>query len=374
MADDDTFKNMPRVQYERLLAFGIQVFERLDVPTEDAVTTSEVLLAADLRGVDSHGFARLPRYVNGLRDGVMVPRATPRLVTETAATASIDAENALGQPVAKRAMEVAIEKAVEAGVGFVTVRNSNHYGIAGYYAMMALKHHMIGVSMTNSAPLVVPTFGRTAIFGTNPIAMAVPSGQERPYVLDMATSVVPRGKLEVYSRLGKAMPLGWVTDANGEPTTDAAGALQNLNSHTGFGGLLPLGGAGELHSGYKGYGLAMLVDILCGALAGSAFSAATYPTGPQGEALPSRVGHFFAAFRIDAFRPLIDFEADMEGLIRLIKDSPKAEGQQRIYVHGEKEFEHEAERRRDGIPLHPKVVAAMKQIAESLGLPELQTF
>lgn len=371
MAENEVLKVAPRVQYERLLAFGTQIFERLDVPTEDAVTTSEVLLAADLRGVDSHGFARLPRYVNGIRNRVMVPRMTLRLVTETAATAAIDAGNALGQPAGKRAMEIAIEKAAQTGVGFVTVRNSNHYGIAGYYAMMALKHGMIGVSMTNSAQLVVPTFGRQAIFGTNPIAVAAPSAKERPYVLDMATSVVPRGKLEVYNRLDKAMPLGWATDASGEATTDAAVALQNLNSRSGFGGLLPLGGAGELHSGHKGYGLAMLVEILCGALAGAAFSLGTYPTGPHGEEQPSRVGHFFGAFRIDAFRPLVDFESDMDGLIRLIKDSPKAEGQERIYIHGEKEFEHEVERRRDGIPLHPKVIAAMKQIADSLGVPWL---
>jgi L-2-hydroxycarboxylate dehydrogenase (NAD+) len=367
----DAKKDMPRIQYERLLAFGIQVFERLDVPSEDAVTTTEVLLAADLRGVDSHGFARLPRYVNGIRNGVMTPRMTLRTVTETSATAAIDAENALGQPAAKRAMEIAIQKAAQTGVGFVTVRNSNHYGIAGYYAMMALQHEMIGLSMTNSAQLVVPTFGRKAIFGTNPIAVAVPSGKERPYVLDMATSVVPRGKLEVYSRLGKALPLGWATDANGEATTDTAVALQNLNARDGFGGLLPLGGAGELHSGYKGYGLAMLVEILCSALAGAAFSPSTYPTGSHGEELPSRVGHFFGAFRIDAFRPLVDFESDMDSLIRLIKDSPKAEGQERIYIHGEKEFDNEIARRRDGIPLHPKVVAAMKQIADSLTVPWL---
>jgi L-2-hydroxycarboxylate dehydrogenase (NAD+) len=371
MAESDTLIDMPRVQHERLLAFGIQVLERLEVPAEDAATTAEVLLSADLRGVDSHGFARFPRYVNGLRNGVMVPRAVMRIVTETAATAALDAENALGQVAGKRGMELAIQKAGAAGVGFVTVRNSNHYGIAGYYAMMALPHDMIGLSMTNSAPLVVPTFGRKAIFGTNPIAIAVPAGKGRPWVLDMATSVVPRGKLEVYNRLGKAMPLGWATDVSGEPTTDAAAALQSMNAREGFGGLLPLGGAGELHSGYKGYGLAMFVEILCGALAGAAFSPLTYPTGPHGEEQPSRVGHFFGAFRIDAFRPLFDFEADMDSLIRLVKDSPRTEGQNRIYVAGEKEYEKEAERRRDGIPLHPKVIAAMKQIGDSLNVPWL---
>jgi LDH2 family malate/lactate/ureidoglycolate dehydrogenase len=354
-----------------LHAFCTEIFEKLGVAPEDARTTVEILLAADLRGVDSHGIARLPRYVNGIRNGVMVPRAPVRVLSETVATAVVDGGDGLGQPVGKKGMELAIQKAATAGVGFVTVRNSNHYGIAGYYAMMALERDMIGVSLTTAAPLVVPTFGKKAMLGTNPIAVAVPAARERPYVLDMATSVVPRGKLEVYNRLGKEMPLGWATDPTGHPTTNAAVALQAFATKDSLGGLLPLGGAGELYSGYKGYGLAVLVDILSGVLAGAAYATLSYPIGPRGEELPSKIGHFFAAVKIEAFRPLAEFKADMDNLIRLLKDSPKAEGHDRIYIAGEKEFEMEEERRRDGIPLHPKVVAAMKQIAGELGVPWL---
>jgi L-2-hydroxycarboxylate dehydrogenase (NAD+) len=367
MADNES--GMPRVGVAALHTFCTEVFEKLGVPSEDAAITSEVLISADLRGVESHGVARLPRYVDGIRDGVMVPRPNVQVVQETVSTAVLDANNGLGQPPSVRAMELAIQKARKAGIGFVTVRNSNHYGIAGYYAMMALKHDMIGISLTNSDTLVVPTFGRKAMLGTNPISVAVPGGRELPYVLDMATSVVPRGKLEVYDRLGKKMPLGWATDSTGQSTDDAGLVLKILKYKEGLlGGILPLGGVGELHSGYKGYGLAMLVDIFSGVLAGTAYSTLTYPTGPRGEKLPSRIGHFFGAVRVDAFRPLPEFKADMDNFIDLLKSSPKAEGEGRIYIPGEKEFEREVERRRDGIPLHPKVVANMKRIGEELSV------
>lgn len=357
-----------RIDVGALQRFCEKVFENLGVPRTDAAITTEVLLAADLRGIDSHGVARLPRYVNGIRNGVMRPKTEPQIVHETASTAVLDARDGLGQPVSVKGMDLAIQKASKVGVGFVTVRNSNHYGIAAYYALRALPHGMIGISLTNAAPLVVPTFGKKSMLGTNPISVAVPASKERPYVLDMATSVVPRGKQEVYSRLGKEMPLGWATDSNGEPTQDADLALQALNSKDGLGGLLPLGGAGELLSGYKGYGLALLVDILCGVLAGTAYSTLTYPVGSKGEELPSRIGHLFGAIRVDAFRPLDEFKADMDNLINLLKSSPKVQGEDRIYIAGEKEFEKEIERRQNGVPLHPKVVTAMKNIAEELNV------
>ncbi|MCD6554052.1 MAG: Ldh family oxidoreductase, partial [Anaerolineae bacterium] len=215
---------------EPLKDFCTRVFEKLGVPRDDAEVTSDVLVLANLRGIDSHGVARLRRYVNGLRDGVMVARPEIQVVRETPATALIDAGAGLGQPVSYRAMQKAIEKALEVGAGFVTVRNSNHYGIAGYYAMMALEHDCIGISMTNAAVLVVPTFGRDAMLGTNPISVAAPAGQERPFVLDMATSTVPQGKLEVYHRLEKPIPLGWATDETGTPTTDAGRVLENCKT------------------------------------------------------------------------------------------------------------------------------------------------
>jgi L-2-hydroxycarboxylate dehydrogenase (NAD+) len=350
-----------------LKRFCVRVFEHLDVPAADARVVADVLVAADLRGVDSHGVARLRRYVDGIRDGMMVARPAVRTAIETPATATIDAGGGLGQPVSHRAMRLAIQKALDVGAGFVTVRNSNHYGIAGYYAMMALEQDCIGISMTNADALVVPTFGRDGMLGTNPIAVAAPAGQERPFVLDMATSTAPRGKLEVYNRQGKPLPLGWATDETGTPTDDAARVLDNMRTRRG-GGLLPLGGAGELMSGHKGYGLALLVDVLCAVLPGAAYANLVYPTTADGKPLPSDLGHFFGAWRVDAFRPVDEFKAAMDDLQRRLKAAPKAEGQSRIYIHGEKEYEEAERRSREGIPLNPKVAADLRAIGEEVGV------
>jgi LDH2 family malate/lactate/ureidoglycolate dehydrogenase len=357
-----------RVNHDRLRDFTTRVFVALDVPEKDAHITADVLVAADLRGVDSHGVARLRRYVKGIHDGVMLARPQVDLVHETAATALIDGGAGLGQPVSARAMRLAIQKAQENGAGFVTVRNSNHYGIAGYYSMMALEEgNLIGISLTNAAVLVVPTFGRNAVLGTNPISVAAPAGEERPYVLDMATSTVPRGKLEVYDRLEKDLPLGWATDERGLDTTDPATVLNNLKDRIG-GGLLPLGGAGELLGGHKGYGLGLLVDILCGVLPGAGYANTIYPKTPQGHPLPADVGHFFGALRIDGFRPLEDFRATMDDIIGRLKDTAKAEGQSRIYIHGEKEYEETDRRTAEGIPLVRKVYDDLQAIASETGV------
>jgi len=355
------------VQAKPLSAFCARVFEKLDVPTADAKTTADVLVAADLRGIDSHGVARLRRYVKGLQDGVMLAHPEETTVSETATTALIEAGAGLGQPVSYRAMKLSIEKAREYGTGFATVRNSNHYGIAGYYAMMALGYNMIGISMTNADVLVVPTFGRHAVLGTNPIAVAVPTGQERPFVLDMATSTVPRGKLETYDRQEKAMPLGWATDEKGIPTTDAHRVLDNFRARRG-GGLLPLGGAGELFSGHKGYGLALLVDILSAVLPGAAYANMVYPKTPQGKPLPANLGHFFGAINVEAFRSVDGFKSAMDDLIRRLKNSPKAEGANRIYIHGEKEYEEAERRTKDGIPLDAKIEADLRAIGQELNV------
>ena len=298
---------------------------------------------------------------------MMVAQPEVQVITETPTTALIDAGAGLGQPVSYRAMGRAIQKARDLGAGFVTVRNSNHYGIAGYYAMMALEHDCIGISMTNAAVLVVPTFGRDAMLGTNPISVAAPAGQERPFVLDMATSTVPRGKLEVYNRLEKPIPLGWATDETGTPTDSTGHVLENLKQRAG-GGLLPLGGAGELLGGHKGYGLALMVDILCAILSGAAYADLVYPKDEQGKPLPSAIGHFFGAWRVDAFRPVEEFKAAMDDLQRRLKGTPKAEGQTRVYVHGEKEYEEAELRSREGIPLNPKVAADLRAIGEEVGV------
>ena len=354
------------VQPDALRAFCVRVFEKMDVPTADAEITADVLLSANLRGIDSHGVARLRRYVKGLQNGVMLANPEEKVISETATTALIDAGAGLGQPVSHRAMNTAIDKADKYGTGFVTVRNSNHYGIAGYYAMMALERDRIGITMTNAAVLVVPTFGRDARLGTNPIAVAAPAGKEFPYVLDMATSTVPRGKLEVYNRAEKPLPLGWATDETGTPTADAARVLDNLLARRG-GGLLPLGGAGEEFRGYKGYGLALLVDILCGVLPGAGYADTIYPKTPEGKPLPADVGHFFGAIKVSAFRPLDEFKATMDDIIQRMKDTPKSADAERIYIHGEKEYQEGT----PGIPGYqkgPKVEADLKAIAQELGV------
>jgi LDH2 family malate/lactate/ureidoglycolate dehydrogenase len=356
-----------RVMSEPLKSFCVRIFETLDVDKEDATVVADNLVAADLRGIASHGVARLRRYVKGIKEGTILPRSRIRVEQETAATARIDGGGGLGQPISARAMKMAIEKAREAGAGFVTVRNSNHYGIAGYYAMMALEHDMIGISMTNSDVLVVPTFGRDSMLGTNPISVAAPAHDRRPFVLDMATSTVPRGKLEVYNRMEKSLPLGWATDEAGVPTEDASRVLNNLQNANG-GGLLPLGGAGELFSGHKGFGLALMVDILSGVLSGAGYADNIYTKGPSGQSRPADVGHFFGALRIDGFRPVEDFKQTMDDIINRIRHTAKASGEERIFIHGEKEFEIQEERLRHGVILHPKVENDLKTLGNEQGV------
>lgn len=356
---------MIRVEPDALRAFCVRTLQRMGVPQEDARITADVLVSADMRGTSSHGVARLRRYVNGLRDGMMIAQPDVEVVAETPTTVLIDAGGGLGQPVSFRAMESAIDKAKAYGTGLATVRNSNHFGIAGYYAMMALDHDCIGLSMTNASVLVVPTFGRDAMLGTNPISVAAPAAKEWPFVLDMATSTVPRGKLEVYKRLEKSIPLGWATDEKGEPTADTGQVLKNLKERAG-GGLLPLGGAGELLGGHKGYGLALLVDILCGVLPGAAYANLVYPEDEEGNPLPSAIGHFFGAWRVDAFRPADAFKEAMDDLQQRLKNAPRAEGQDRIYVHGEKEYEEAEENTRKGVPLNPKVAADLRALGDEL--------
>lgn len=357
-----------RVEPDALESFCVRILQRTGVPEEDAQITADVLVSADLRGVSSHGVARLRRYISGLRSGMMIARPETETITETLTTVVFDAGGGLGQPASYRAMERAIEKAQEHGSGFAAVRNSNHYGIAGYYAMMALDHDCVGLSMTNASVLVVPTFARDAMLGTNPISVAAPAGREWPFVLDMATSTVPRGKLEVYQRLEKPLPMGWATDETGEPTADTGHVLRNLKERGG-GGLLPLGGAGELLGGHKGYGLTLLVDVLCGVLPGAAYANLVYPKDEEGNPLPSAIGHFFGAWRVDAFQPVEAFKEAMDDLQDRLKRAPKAQGQDRIYVHGEKEYEEAQENAHAGVPLNPKVAADLKNLADELDVP-----
>ena len=349
------------INYIQLNEFCTQVLKKVGVNEQDAKIVADNLVAADLRGVASHGVARLARYINGIKDGLIVPNTTPTVERESGVTAAVDAHDGLGQPAGLFAMNLAIKKAKENGVGIITVKNSNHYGIAGYYSMMALEHGLIGISLTNTNPLVVPTFGRDMIVGTNPIALAAPSENEYPFVLDMATSTVPRGKIEVYNREEKELPKGWALNEKGETGTNATQICENMANRTG-GGLTPLGGEGELFSGHKGYGLALLVDIFSGVLSGSA-----YATGVGKEKNPN-VGHFFMALDIEKFMPLGEFKKRMDDYINLLHNSTKAEGQNKIYIHGEKEFEKEKELMQSGIPLQEKVYEALKGFGIEFGV------
>ena len=363
MGKEEVVEGSIWVPEPRLRGYVVSVFRKLGVPASDAKIATDVLVAADLRGIGSHGVARLPRYVAGIKGGSIVPKGSTKIVKQTRATALLDGGNGLGQVVARRGMEIAIKKARATAVGIVAVRNSNHFGIAGYYSMMALKAGMIGISSTNAAPLVVPTFGRAAVLGTNPISVAVPTGTEEPFVLDMATSVVPRGTIEVYDRQGRRMPLGWAVDTTGHSTEEPRTVLEALANRLG-GGILPLGGEGELFSGHKGYGLALLVDILSGALPGAGTALDVYADEDA-----ANVGHFFQAIDVRAFRPLPAFTRDMDKLVRTLRESPKAEGHDHIYVHGEKSFAVERERRAKGIPLGPKVAESLRRIGQETGVP-----
>ena len=290
--------------YSELKKFTQNVFEKMGCPEEDALLASDVLLSADLRGVDSHGVARLIGYVRLWEAGRINPTPKIKIVHQTPSTAVVDGDAGLGLVVAPKAMQIAMEKAENVGTGWVSVRNSNHYGIAGYHAMLGLQKDMIGVSMTNASPLVAPTFSLDRLLGTNPIAIAIPAGEQPPFVADFATTTVANGKLEIANRKGEDVPVGWVQDAQG------ASSQNPLELKKG-GALLPLGGDRE-HSSHKGYCLGSVVDIWSAVLSGAAYSAwappfvsfLPMPEDKVGEGL----GHFFGAMRVDAFRPADDFK------------------------------------------------------------------
>jgi L-2-hydroxycarboxylate dehydrogenase (NAD+) len=348
-------KASKRVNHERLVRFVQAAFEKLGVPNADAQIGADALVAADLRGVDTHGVIRFnPQawYVKWLTEGSMTARPNTRIISESASTALIDGDRGMGMVVGHRAMELAIAKAKQSGIGMVGVRNSRHYGMSAYYAMQALKHDMIGIAMTNASRQVVPTFGREARFGTNPMCFAVPADKELPFVLDMATTTAAAGKLELAARMEKAIPLGWALNESAQATDDPRVAQKARR-------LLPLGGSRESGS-HKGYGLAIVVEILCGVLTGT-LTALNADQDPR--------GHFFGAIRIDTFRPVDEFKRDMDRLIRELKSTPPIEGQNRVYVAGEIEFETAEERTERGIPLLPSVLKGLRDVSEQLGVP-----
>jgi len=355
----------------RLEQFIITVFTTLGLTTTNARESAEILIKADIYGIDSHGVPRLPNYVTRLKSGAVQANPEVVIVRELPSTALVDGANGLGMIAGRRAMEIAINKAKVTGAGFVSVQNSSHYGIAGFYARMALEHDMIGFSMTNvgAGGTTPPTGGSTGFFGTNPIAVAAPTKTPPAFVMDFATSVVAAGKLQIASRRKHDVPLGWIMNADGNPTT-------NPDDRAGGGYILPLGGLRDT-SGHKGYGLMLLVDILTGVLSGAAVGATasklttegtqTEQTRPAGAA--ANTGHFFGALRVDGFRPVEDFKEEMDEMFRVIRNSEKLPGWDRIYVHGELEWEAERDRLVNGIPLDLPTYKALENISEDLSIP-----
>lgn len=349
------------IKENRLRKFTENIFLALGCPKKDAKLAADVLVSADLRGVDSHGVARLTGYVRLYDHGRLNPNPEIKIIHESPSTAVIDGDKGLGLVVAPYAMQVAMKKAKKAGSGWISVQNSNHFGIAGYHAMLALKNDMIGWAMTNAAPLVVPTFATEKMLGTNPIAVAVPANHQPPFVADFATTAVAYGKLEILQRKNVPAPIGWVQDANGQPTDDS-NAIKN------GGGLLPLGGDRE-HGSHKGYGLGAVVDIFSGVLSGANFGPWVPPFATAGfhgvaaEQVGKGTGHFIGAMRIDAFRPAEDFKNSMDTWIERFRNAKHIENQ-KVLIPGDPERELTAERLANGIPVQERVIEDLKTLGE----------
>jgi LDH2 family malate/lactate/ureidoglycolate dehydrogenase len=345
-----------RVDHRALTDLVVRILEKFGVPKEDASITSQNLVKADLRGIESHGVARLKRYTDGLKNGVVKTHPNIKVVRASPVTALLEGGFGLGQVVSHRAMSLAIEKAKKSYVGLVGVRNSNHFGIAGFYGSMALQYDLIGMVVTNTRPLVAPTFAKQKVIGTNPICVAVPTSAGG-FVLDMATSVAPIGKMEVAKRLGKKVPMNWGIDPDGSLTDDP--------EEISKGALLPLGGVGELLGGHKGYGLAAVVDIFSGILTGANWGEAVGETQGPG---PANVGHFFGAINPEAFMPLTEFKARMDQFITALKSARKQTGAEEIYVAGEKSAYTEEVREQLGVALDLKTIEMIKQLCEESGV------
>jgi LDH2 family malate/lactate/ureidoglycolate dehydrogenase len=349
---------------ERLREFSAAVFRRCGVPEEDAWTASGVLERADLRGIDSHGVARLRTYFDMLELGRINPRARPRIVRHSASTATVDGDNGLGLVVGPWANRVAMDKADAAGTGWVSVCNTNHYGIAGYYVLEALERGQIGWSMTNTTKLVAPLWGAERMLGTNPIAIAFPGLEEPPIVIDLATCAAAYGKVEIARRRGERIPEGWAIDREGRGTTDPRAMVDG-------GAILPLGSDRE-RGGHKGYALALMVDVLSAVLSGANWGPFTPPFALRQE-IPARsvgkgIGHFFGAMRIDAFRDPTEFRRQIDDLVRTFRRTKPAAGTSGPLIPGDPEREAEEERAKTGIPLVMPVVEELREIGKRIGV------
>jgi len=355
------------VDFAFMEAFMRDALVAAGVPADDARVIGEVLIESDRRGIDSHGIGRLkPIYIDRIRDGILNPKTTIEIIRERKTTAVLDGHNGMGHVVSKRAMEMAIDKAKNHGMGMVAVRNSTHYGIAGYYATMATQAGMIGMTGTNARPSIAPTFGVENMLGTNPLTIGIPTDEPFPFVLDCATSITQRGKIEHYERMGKSLPPGWVIDENGNTSTDAKQVLADLTK--GKAALTPLGGMGEDGGGYKGYGYATVVEILSAALQDGAYLKMLNGFDEAGKKIPYPLGHFFMAINVDEFIDLERFQAITGDILRQLRASQKAPGCDQIFTPGEKEHLIWQLRKEKGCPVPPALQKDMVMLREWYGL------
>ena len=353
--------------YQELKAFALAVFHKIGCPDDQAELATDVLLRADLRGIDSHGIARLSGYVRLWEAKRINARPEIRIVHETPSTAVVNGDGGLGLVVAPKAMEIAIAKARVAGTGWVAVKNSNHFGIAGYHAMMALQHDMIGMAMTNASPLVAPTFSVERLLGTNPIAVAIPADKQPPFVADFATTTAANGKLEILQRKNLDAPPGWIQKKNGASSI-------NANELKDGGALLPLGSDRD-HGSHKGFCLGAWVDIFSAVLSGANYGPWVPPfvafLSPPADPVGEGIGHFFGAMRVDAFRPSAEFKLHMDNWINRFRSAVPVEGQPRVIIPGDPERETNEERMKNGIPLNPKVVEDLEALGKKLNVSSL---
>ncbi len=360
---------MPKItlDWKTIHDFMKDSFIAVGVPADDAEIVVDVIMESDRRGIESHGCNRFkPIYIDRINAGIQNPVTEFEIVKETPTTAVVDGHDGMGQVIGYKAMNMAIEKAKKYGMGMVAVRNSCHYGIAGYYATMATKAGMIGMTGTNARPSIAPTFGVQNMLGTNPLTVGFPTDEEFPFVLDCATSITQRGKIEYYARIGKDTPAGMVIGRDGSALTNSDEILDQLNTQEAA--LAPLGGIGEELAGYKGYGYATVVEILSAALQQGQFLTALSGIGQQGEKIPYHLGHFFIAIDTEAFAGRKEFEKTAGDILRALRNSQKAPGEDRIYTAGEKEWDIWNERKDKGVPINEAVQKEMSTVRDNLGL------
>ena len=356
------------VPIKKLVDFMVAALLKMGVPLEDSKIIADVLITSDYFGVRSHGVAHLKMYYERMKAGLQLPVTKYTVVKDTPTTAVIDGGNGMGMVVGYHAMQLAINKAREFGLGAVAVRNSSHYGVAGYYPLMAVKEGQVGLSVTNAHPSTSPTFGTRPMLGTNPIAVAAPTDEPFPFMYDAATSIVPRGRIEVAARAGKRIPAGWVIGQDGNPVTDTSNLIKEMNE--GSAAILPVGGMGELMGGHKGYSLAAFVEIFSAAFQNGTYLWGLTDTDADGNPQFLRIGHFFLAIDVEHFIPLADFKKITGNMMRELRSSPVAPGQTRIYTAGEKEYYNTQKVMQEGVEITPGVQKALHSLQEEFKLFE----